>query len=496
MKTIHLSLLAAGALAVASCGKDFLNVDPIGRELEINYYQNPGQAYEALVSVYDVLQWNDQNGFSIMYLLQTVASDDAHAGGSDASDQPAFVAYDNFTLTPNLGPQAGFWRKNYRGIYRANLFLEKIDGVPGTTNEFVQRTTAEAKFLRAYYYLDLLRLFGSVPLITKTLSPQEYYEITMATPEEIFAQVEADLLAAIPNLPLEVGASEKGRATQGAAKALLARGYLYMNTNMADAAQLCEEVIQSGVYSLTPNFADIFTRANEHGPESVFEIAYSENSTVGWEVFGSGYGEGNVGVQMCGMRDYSGPEYSTGWGFAPISQELYDAMAGDARRKHTIIVGDSIAGGTYTPGYQNTGYFVKKYAPRQSGLSADGEPALNWGNNVRVIRYSDVLLMAAEALARSGGSEAKARGYVNQVRQRVSMQPIQASGSALLDAIAHERRMELATEGHRFFDLVRTGKAAEVLGAKGFVANKHEWLPVPQTELDAAQGALTQNPNY
>jgi starch-binding outer membrane protein, SusD/RagB family len=171
-------------------------------------------------------------------------------------------------------------------------------------------------------------------------------------------------------------------------------------------------------------------------------------------------------------------------------------MAGDTRRAHTIIVGDSIAGGTYTPGYQNTGYFVKKYAPRQAGLSADGEPALNWGNNVRVIRYSDVLLMAAEALARSGGSEATARGYVNQVRQRVSMQPIQESGSALLEAIAHERRMELATEGHRFFDLVRTGKASEVLGAKGFVANKHEWLPVPQTELDAAQGALTQNPNY
>ena len=318
----------------------------------------------------------------------------------------------------------------------------------------------------------------------------------MATPEAIFAQIEADLLAAIPDLPLEVGSAEKGRATQGAAKALLARGYLYMNTNMADAAQLCEEVIQSRVYSLTPNFADIFTRANEHGPESVFEIAYSENSTVGWEVFGSGYGEGNVGVQFCGMRDYSGPDYSPGWGFAPVSQELYDAMAGDPRRKHTIIVADSISGGTYTPGYQNTGYFVKKYAPRTAALSADGEPALNWGTNVRVIRYADVLLMAAEALARSGGSEATARGYMNQVRQRVGLQPLQASGQGLLDAIASERRKELATEGHRFFDLVRTGKAAEVLGAKGFVANKHEWLPIPQTELDAAQGALTQNPNY
>lgn len=496
MKTLRTTLLLAGALGVASCGKDFLNVDPIGRELELNYYQNPGQAYEALVSVYDVLQWNDQNGFSIMYLLQTVASDDCHAGGSDASDQPAFVAYDNFSLTPNLGPQQGLWRKNYRGIYRANLFLEKINGVPGTTDEFVRRTTAEAKYLRAYFYMDLLRLFGSAPLLTKTLSPQEYYTVSMATSEQIFAQIEADLLAAIPDLPVQVGGPEKGRATQGAAKALLARGYLYTNSKLDQAAQLCQEVIQSNVYSLTPNFEDIFTRANEHGPESVFEIVYSENSTVGWEVFGSGYGEGNVGVQFCGMRDYDGPTYAPGWGFAPVSEELYQAMAGDPRRRHTIIVADSLAGASYSPGYQNTGYFMYKYAPRREALSPDGEPALNWGTNVRVIRYADVLLMAAEALVRSGGNEATARSYVNQVRQRVGLQPIQSSGSALLDAIAHERRMELATEGHRFFDLVRTGKASEVLGAKGYQHPKHQFLPVPQTEIDASQGALTQNPNY
>jgi hypothetical protein len=496
MKTNYFSLIAAGALALSSCGRDFLNVDPIGRELEINYYQNSGQAYEALVSVYDVLQWNDQTGYSVMYLLQTIASDDCHAGGSDASDQPAFVAYDNFSLNPNLGPQAGLWRKNYRGIYRANLFLEKIEGVPGVTDEFVLRTSSEAKYLRAFFYLDLLRLFGSVPLITKTLSPQEYYEVTMATPEETFAQIESDLLAAIPNLPLQVGGSEKGRVTQGAAKALLARGYLYMNMKMDQVAQLTEEVIQSNTYSLTPNFADIFTRAQEHGVESVFEIAYSENSTVGWEVFGSGYGEGNVGVQMCGMRDFDGPVYSPGWGFAPVSQELYDAMAGDPRRASTIIAADSLAGASYDPGFQNTGFFVYKYAPRKDALSADGEPALNWGTNVRSIRYADVLLMAAEGLARSGGSESTARGYLNQVRLRAGLQPIQASGAALLDAIALERRLELATEGHRFFDLVRTGKAAEVLGSKGYQSPKHQWLPIPQTELDAAQGALIQNPNY
>jgi hypothetical protein len=171
-------------------------------------------------------------------------------------------------------------------------------------------------------------------------------------------------------------------------------------------------------------------------------------------------------------------------------------MAGDPRRASTIITADSLAGASYAPGFQNTGFFIYKYAPRKEALSADGEPALNWGTNVRSIRYADVLLMAAEGLARSGGSESTARGYLNQVRLRAGLQPIQASGAALLDAIALERRLELATEGHRFFDLVRTGKAAEVLGSKGYQSPKHQWLPIPQTELDAAQGALIQNPNY
>ena len=196
------------------------------------------------------------------------------------------------------------------------------------------------------------------------------------------------------------------------------------------------------------------------------------------------------------MRDYNGPTYATGWGFCPISTELQADMANDPRYGQTIINAASLPGAEYTPGYQNTGYFMRKYAPIASNVAPDGDPALNWGNNIREIRYADVLLMAAEGLVRSGGSEGTARSYLNQVRGRVSLSPVSSTGSDLLEDIYDERRFELATEGHRFFDLLRTGKATEVLGDQGFVLSTHQYLPIPQQEIDASQGVLTQNPGY
>lgn len=499
-KTIKTTLQSLGALVLVAaisigCSRDFLTTTPVGRDLEINYYQTEEQAFEALVSVYDVLQWNDQFGFTMHRFLMNVASDDTHAGGSDASDQPSWVATDDFSWTPTLGPQAGFWTKNYKGIYRANLFLEKIVDIDDASATFKTRTIAEARALRAKFYFDLIRSFGNIPLIQSTLDPSEYYTVVQEGPSVVYPFIIADLEAAIPDLPVSVPGNEIGRLTKGAAQALLARIYLFMDddANMAKVATLCEEVINSGEYSLEPNYGDIFTKAGEWGSGSVFEITYSENSTSDWGRFGSGHSEGNVGVQFCGMRDYNGPDYSPGWGFCPIEDGLEQAMSADPRYQYTIIDADNLAGAEYSPGYQNTGFFMKKYAPLSSQFPPDGEPALNWGNNVREIRYADVLLMAAEGLVRSGGSEGTARGYMNQVRLRVGLQPLGSTGSQLLDAIYNERRMEFATEGHRYYDLIRTGQAATTL--TGWTDNKR-YLPIPQTEIDAAQGALTQNPGY
>ena len=498
MKAIKTVLPVFALVITSSCSKDFLDTRPVGRVLEVNYYQNEEQAFEALMSVYDVLQWNDQHGYTMFRFLQNVASDETHAGGSDASDQPSWVAYDNFTLTPNLGPQRGFWRKGYKGIYRANLYLEKIEQIEDASLDFKERTSAEARFLRAKFYFDLVRLFGRIPFIDHTLGASEYYEIDQVSQEKVYELIIDDLESAIEVLPETVNSANTGRATKGAAQALLARVYLFKNdpSDMAKVASLCETIIQSGNYALLPNYGDIWTKQGEWSSESVFEITYSENSESGWGSFGWGGGEGNVGVQFIGMRDYNGPEFATGWGFCPVSEDLEQFMSNDPRYQHTIIDADAIPGSEYTPGYQNTGYFIRKYAPLTSNLAANGDAALNWGNNIREIRYADVLLMAAEGLVRSGGSEGSARNYLNQVRNRVGLPSLNSSGSELLDDIYKERRLELATEGHRFFDLIRTGEASSVLSSKGFISGIHEVLPIPQQEIDASQGVLTQNSGY
>lgn len=491
-----------------SCSKDHLELTPIGTSLEVNYYQTESELFEGLVAVYDVLQWGSVSGWTMSLGLLNAASDDCLAGGSAASDQPSWVAYDNFTLNPTLGPQEGLWTKYYAGIYRANLLLQKLDEAPAeVTTAFKARTAAEAKFLRAFFYFDLLRFFGNVPLLTDVVSVDQITSVTQANPADVYAQIEADLNDARsePELPESVAPAEFGRITQGAVAALLGKVILYQNNDsrMLEAAGLFEEVINSGFYFLEPNFEDIFANQGEFGPESVFEIQHAGNKPGD---FGFGFvagpvnnpTEGNFNVQFFGMRDFVGPDYASGWSFCPITIDLVDFMTGDPRFEHTIIDGNVLKaqGASYTEGFQNTDYFIKKYAPLEANRALDGDVALEWNTNQREIRLADVYLMAAEALVRGGGSSATARGYVNTVRNRVGLDDINTSvsGPILLDVIYKERRLELATEGHRFFDLVRTGQAPQVLD--GFNAGVHELLPIPQIEIDLTNGQMVQNPGY
>jgi hypothetical protein len=502
MKKITVFSLLCFLFVAQSCKKDFLELQPRGLKLENNFYQTQTEAFEGVVAVYDVLQWcGTNNTWSMNVGLLNAASDDCYSGGSDASDQPSWAAWDVFGLTPNLGPQRALWNKYYSGIYRANLLLEKIDKVPVIDEAFKARAIAEVKFLRAYYNFELVRFFGNIPLITKTLSADEIYNQAQAPSADVYAQIEKDLKDAIATLqlPETVGAAELGRVTKGAAKALLGKVILYGNNSakMDEAAKIFEEVITSGVYKLEPKFEDIFKQDHEWGQESIFEINFSGNQTGGYENF-TNQTEGNYNTQFFGMRDFVGPIYANGWSFCPISTELVDAMKTDPRFKHTIIDGKALktTGASYTAGYQNTDYFIKKYAGLQVDKAKSGESALNWNNNTREIRLADVYLMAAEAIVRSpSGDVGKASSYLNRVRSRVGLQPyIGQTGAALLDLIYKERRFELATEGHRFFDLVRTQKAAETL--KGFVKGKSEFLPIPQQEIDITLGKLKQNPGY
>lgn len=486
-------------LGTMSCSKDIIDLSPRGTVLESNFYKTEAELFQGLVAAYDPLGF--ATNFTMKMGLLNTASDDTHAGGSDASDQPAWVAYDKFTLDPNLGPQAGLWSKNYTGIYRANLVIEKSEGaVAGLTADKKARYIAEAKFLRAYFYFDLVRWFGNVPLLTTSPSADAIYKQSQATAADVYAQIEKDLKEAVATtqLPESVPADELGRITKGAAKSLLGKVILFQNNTarMGEAATLFEEVINSNNYALEKIYGDIFKPENKFGKESIFEVHNSGNRKGDWGM-GIDGNEGNKDVQFCGMRDFVGATYATGWSFCPVSLDLVNFMKNDPRFAETIIDGKALkaAGASYAAGYQNTDYFIKKYAPLAAFKATSGEPALNWGYNTKEIRLADVLLMAAECFNRSG-NDAKAQTYLNRVRARVALAAKTSTGAALLQDIYDERRLELATEGMRFWDLLRTGKAATVLAGQGFKAGKHELLPIPQSEIDIMQGAFKQNAGY
>lgn len=500
MKALFLILVMA--VFAVGCGEEYLELEPIGSETESNFFQTEEQFLQGLISVYDVLTWT--NGYNMTMGLNNAASDDCFAGGSGPGDQPSWVAFDAFTLNSELGPQEGLWAKSYTGIARANLVLEKIAEFEGGDPTFFARIEAETRFLRGYYYFELAKYFGNAIITLERIAVDDIVNQQQVPQSEVYAQAIEDLRAAVDafELPATVAVDELGRVTKGAAQAMLAKALLYVGgaENIQEAADLFDAIINSGLYRLEENFVDVFDPANEWGPESIFEVQYSDNQSGGFENFPNGT-EGNINVQFFGMRDYSHSpnipiRYSAGWSFCPITPDLVEFMGTDPRAQHTILDGNSLKmlGANYTEGFQNTDYFIKKYIPLDSIIAQDGDPALNWKNNERLIRLADVYLLAAEAHALSGNIM-QANQYVNKVRSRVNLFPGNPSSpEGVLTFIRNERRLELACEGHRFHDLVRWGLAAETLD--GFVAGTHELLPIPQRQIDISRGVLTQNPGY
>ena len=311
-----------------------------------------------------------------------------------------------------------------------------------------------------------------------------------------FSLIEQDLIYAADKLPSVP--AETGRVTKGAAQALLGKAYLYQD-KFSKAAQVLETLIQSGTYSLATDYNTIFEEEGENNIESVFEVQYTD-------LEGAGFGclqcsEGNVAVGFSGVRNYEGPDFTSGFSFNVPVQEAYDAFENDDPRRGIAILDINAwaasTGATFGTGYEHTGYFNRKYIPRIRSDQALADLNLTNPNNYRAIRYADVLLMAAEANNRGGLNESKAQEYLNQVRRRAfgdELHDITASGLSLTNAIYLERRLELIGEGHRFFDLVRTGKAAQEIN--GFQEGKHELFPIPAIEIQLAGNIWDQNPGY
>jgi len=495
---LYCSVFAGLLFGAGACKKSFLVAQPEGTAVESDYYQTPDEAFAGLVAAYNPLSWTVVSSYAPKMVLLSLASDECYAGGGSSSDNPGMQAWNTYTLqaaTPNV--PADLWNRNFTGIARVNTMLAKIGNVPGLTSDLKSRYPAEMQFLRAYYYFDLVREFGNVPLITKELSQAEWFTQVQAKPADIYAQIEKDLNAAIPNLPATVNiATEGGRVTKGAAQALLGKAIIYENNNsrMQEAASDLEQVNTSPVYALLPNYADIFDPGNKFNAESIFEIVHTNQAGKTWSNWPNF--DGNVGVQMVGPRGYNGPTFESsaaGYGFCPVRLDLVNALKGDPRYAATIVNIDSLAKAgvcKYSPGYQNTGYFIRKFAPLAAYQSTTGNIELNWRNDEIEIRLADTYLLEAEALVRGGSNQTRAQQLLDAVRARVGL----ASVPATLDNIYNERRLELATEGHRWFDLVRTGQAPTVLASKGFQANKNEVLPIPLQELNNTK--LVQNPGY
>lgn len=483
-------ILTALALTVSNSGcEKYLDVGPAFAQDAENYF-NSKEDYElALIGAYDLLQ-----GSFMTLWIGEIASDNAIAGGESFNDTEGLHQIEAMTHNAVNNELRSVFRWNYAGIARANYIMEYKDK---TDFDGKEQILAETRFLRAYYYFELVKYFGDVPLIIdRRLGSEEVTEIARTPRADVYRQIEEDLQFAANNLPWNN--TIKGKAEKGSALALLGKVYLYQN-KFAQAATVLDEVINDGPYSLISSFEDLWYAANEDNSETVFDIEYSN-------LEGGSYDcliclEGNPAAGFQGIRQYNGPIYGDGNSYNLPTADLYNSFAaGDPRRDLTVLNLDSFINLQPDPGSisyaigggGHTGFYNNKYIKRQAELGLPDDD-LTSPLNYKVIRYADVLLMAAEAHSRNN-NDGLAQTYLNEVRNRVGLAPVNASGQQLTEAIWRERRYELSGEGLRFFDLVRTGQAANEIN--NFVTGKHELFPIPQVEIDLAGGTWTQNSNY
>lgn len=476
-------LLLFALVALLSCTDDFVDVESPDANSE-DFFNTEDDYKDALIGAYDLLQSSYLN-----VMLGEIASDNTLAGGESATDALGIQEIDDMRHTPINQELRNIWSWMYAGANRANYIMEFQNNIEFDGKDQI---LAQARFLRSYYYFELIKWFGDVPFkVDERIQFGDQFELDRTPKAEIYAQIETDLIYAAGILPATQ--DEAGRITKGAAQALLGKVYLYQE-KFSDAATVLDQVI-AGPYDLVSDYNTIFEQEGENNIESVFEIQYTDKE-------GAGFGclqcsEGNVAVGFNGIRNYSGPDFDSGFSFNVPTQKAVDLFeAGDQRKDVAIL--DIVAwsasnGSTYAEGYEHTGYYNRKYIARQGDLNT-GDANLTNPNNYRAIRFADVLLMAAEAYNRGGIDNALAQSYLNRVRVRAGLSEITVLGDELTEAIYQERRVELLGEGHQFFDLVRTGRATQEID--GFTSGKNELFPIPSIEIQLAGDRWAQNPGY
>ena len=534
MKLTHAPrLLALSAVLVLSQScKSFLDKEPLGTITQGNLFNDPTNAVQAINGVYDVASWDqgpkfgvgDYVGQTYEWMFGDVMSDDAEKG-STPSDFTPLTELKTWTMTPANSPLTTLWVHSFTGVARANTVLNNIDA--GTISSTLKtRLKGEAYFLRAYFYFNLVKSFGGVPLFTQAVLPGQSASVKRASIAETYAFIESDLKNAATMLPEKSAYSsgDLGRATKGAANGYLARAIMYQlgtdNTNKhtwQEVYDLTSTVINSTQYSLYPNYAAIHQDIGENSSESLFEIQFGTSNDT--------YGPISIGTTN---NVFQNNRKTFGYGFNnPTTSLANEFEANDPRKEVTLIKdGDVVLGvlNAVDLSENATGYLSRKVAILPPAAVQSGP------QNIRKLRYADILLMKAEAAAQLGKS-AEAVGLVNQVRARAraSTRPPgttvgtltyaaattpagtlpdlspSLTGQALLTAIWHERRVELAEESLRFWDLVRTGRYFGVLPAAvaaraqthSITAGVVNPIPLLPIELNDAQTwGIPQNPGF
>lgn len=508
MKKIVYTILAA-VFAFSACTTNFLEVQPTTTVPEETSYSTERDIEKALMAAYAPLVAFDfcEAEYHPYQFISDILADDYNAvGGSGPGDLPYLQLMAEYRLTPEQSLIL-FWGDLYRGIYRSNIVINKTPAIAVIPEANKTRYINEARFLRAFYYHILWKFWGSVPYYS--VNPDGAgvaYIVPQISEDELYNRIMEDLdaITAPGALPEVVMYSEVGRVDRYAAYMLRADVVMLKGDESRYSSVLSQlqETIGSGKYALTPDFEDIWQDAGEWNSESIWEINYSDNpSNRTWEdIYAPG---GTVYPTFLGPDSYKGSRFAPeGYGFGPVSKELKAAYEpGDTRRDASIFdfKTDGLKTEKYNARLGDTGMFNKKYMGRSDGNSnfiGNEGKELNFRTNLRIYRYSDVLLRASELLVRTAGDQALADKYLNEVRARafgVAVSDLSTRAkTATLEAILQERRFEFAMEGNRFFDLVRFGKADEILGSKGYTASKR-YLPIPQAEIDKSEGTLKQN---
>ena len=479
---IEIALLG---FSFSSCS-DFLEQNPQTDLSENDFYKTADDILSAVNGVYSSLQEGDIYGN--WYVFGEIPSDNTRnqLSGSVTTQNE----FDQFYIDTQNSMIANFWKAAYKVINRTNTVLGRIDGIEINT-ELANRYKLECKFIRALMYFNLVRVYGDVPLVLKEISISESYDILREPKENVYNQIIADLKEA-QDLPVSYSTAEDGRATQGAAKALLANVYMTLH-KYAEAETILAEIINSGRYSLLENtpgslnidgYKNVFSPVNHNSKEGIFEIQFLKGGYGEGSNYANNFAPENSGTNVVAVG-------GTGGNNIP-EMDIYNAYEeGDLRRDFSMSLG-------YYDNRKNNEWVESRYVCKFMDVPYQNNDA---SNNYPVIRYADVILMYAEALNQNGKT-AEACKYLNMTRRRgfgyqttetspVDLQTTDKAQFALM--VEQERRVELAFENHRWFDLIRTGRAVEVMRSKGFSLNETNLIcPIPQKQIDV-NPKLTQN---